>query len=298
MFAHLRVGEAASSAPGSERSIPPGSWATRPPAGRRHGSGPARLAARLIEQARALYARGYHGLFLEGLDAYETRCRRPPSATGGSRPCWPGWRDMLARAARLQAAVSRRPGPVSAGPRPSPPAWCVGSLFSGWDAARQRYREVPAAERDTLLARLAALRAARDLPVTVVDRVARRRIAARAREVAAADRPAGLLPLGGRRRARPPGGGLGRGGAPPGARRVRQRGGAAAPTRPPTACWPCPLEYYGLAVDYLDASGPLPPGRLEETYAGIVTMLTDDTLPAPQVYRPGCCGSSTPASRW
>ena len=46
-----------------------------------------------------------------------------------------------------------------------------------------------------------------------------------------------------------------------------------------------PLEYFGFALDYLDVSGPLPEGRLDERYAGIVTYLTDDSLTVPLRYR-------------
>ena len=224
----------------------------------------------LLEQARALATRGFAGLLLDAID-------RPPVEA------MLGWlADLRKQLPRCKLLLR---GGLALFPRAHGLAdgLVVGPLFSGWDPGARRFVEVSASDRQALLDRVATVRGGRDLPVTVIDSVP---VGDRPRTRAVAARIAAL--------------GFSPWVAPPELDQLGVGPVEAVPrrvlvvfdsTEAPLAHSPAhrlmavPLEYLGLAVDYLDATGPLPPGRLSERYVGVVSLFTDDTLADPKRYR-------------
>jgi polysaccharide biosynthesis protein PelA len=283
VFGRLAVGEVADGRPWFA-TAPPEWKLGRGSDGKSAIVDPAQTGLRqlLFEQARLLHARGYQGLLLEGLDRYREVL---PSEAERSRraDAWVAWLTDLRR--QLPGCKLLLEGGFSLFPRAHPLAagLVARSLFSRWDPASGRSVDVPAADRDRLLDRLRAVRAGGDLPITVIDQVAPGdRL--RARSVAARIDGLGFEPWVG-----PPELdrlGLGRIEVVP-RRALVVYDSTEAPLTSSSAhgLLALPLEYFGLAVDYLDAAGPLPPGRLEDQYAGIVTVLTDDAIASPGAYR-------------
>jgi hypothetical protein len=235
----------------------------------------------LFEEARAIYARGYAGLYLDDLDRYQPLLRTEAERARRAQALLSWLADVNRELPRCKLILH---GGLDLYPqvRRFVSGQVVGPLFARWDVAAGSV-DVPAGERQQLLDRLAALPGRGDLPITVLDHVAwadRQR----ARAVAAQIARLGYEPW----VAGPELDRLGVGSVESVPRRALViYDSAEAPLSNSAAhrLAALPLEYFGLAVDYLDASGPLPAGRLEEQYVGIVSVLTDDTLPDPTAYR-------------
>jgi polysaccharide biosynthesis protein PelA len=283
VFAHLDVGEVPGHRPWLAKLE--SSWKLGEPTVRGAAiMDPAQPGWRgfLLGQARALHALGYRGLLLGGLDRYEAAL---PSADERRRRAEAllAWLPELARA--LPRCKFLFQGGLALFPRAEAfsSGLVVGPLFGRRELATHRFAEVPAAERDRLVGQLRALTVKRDLPIVVVDQVpADER--EQARQVAARIAKLGFSPW----VAPPELDRLGVGPIEVVPRRalvVYDSAEANLHNSPAHRLLALPLEYFGFAVDYVDASGPLLPGRLEDTYAAIVTLLTDDTLPAPHLYR-------------
>ncbi len=291
VFAHLDVGQAAEHRPWFG-SIDPAWKLGNTTARRTRVMDPAQPGWQrfVIEQGRALRARGYRGFLLGALDGYEDalpasedRARRLealqaflPELARALPGCKLLFQGGLALAPQVQGLAS---------------GLVLGPLFERFDSVAHRFVQVPVAERDRQVETLRALTARRDLPIVIVEQVpaplpGQDASPARKRDRELAGRVAAL--------------GFSPWVAPPELDRLGMGSIEVVPRRalvvydskeaelhnsPAHRLLALPLEYYGYAVDYLDASGPLLPGRLEETYAAIVTLLTDDTLPSPHLYR-------------
>ena len=119
---------------------------------------------------RPLWRAGYRGFFLDTLDSFnlfaKTDAERAAQAEGLARVI-----TAIKREFPQAKLIFNRGFEVL--PRVHDLAYAVAaeSLFQGWDAAAQRYREVPQADRDWLLAQLNRVRNEYRLPVLAVDYV-------------------------------------------------------------------------------------------------------------------------------
>ena len=115
-----------------------------------------------------LWEKGYRGFFLDTLDSY----RRIPGFDEAAQQAglvrvvdtlhqrFPGIQLILNRGFEVLPAVRDKVRMVAAE-----------SLYQGWDAARQRYVEVPAADRDWLVAQLRRAQDELAIPVLAIDYV-------------------------------------------------------------------------------------------------------------------------------
>lgn len=131
-----------------------------------------RWAAYILDQRlAALWAAGYRAFFLDTLDSYKLAARSPeeraqqllaltdlvariPQRFPGARLIFNRGFDLLPHVGHLASGIAAE------------------SLFEGWDAAHQRYRSVPEADRAWLLHELEEAHRLYRLPVTVIDYVA------------------------------------------------------------------------------------------------------------------------------
>jgi hypothetical protein len=236
----------------------------------------------LVEQARRLRDLGYQGLFLDTLDSYErvfpTEAERQPRVRG-----------LLALLAALRAQlptltlVFNRGFALFPDAAPFAAGMVAESLFAGYDPAGARYRPVPGADRAWLLPRLQGIRDRHGIPVTVIDYLPEGE-RGRAREVARQIAALGLTPWVTTAALDRVGVGVVE---PVPRRALLVYDSAEGPLAASGAhAWlALPLEHLGFAVDYMDARGALLPGRLDEVYAAIVTVFTDDALAAPARYQ-------------
>lgn len=241
----------------------------------------AEVQAFLLEQAEALWARGYRGLFLDTVDS--------PLAARGSEAERRARRQALAEL--LRELHRRRPGVRLLLNRgfellPEVEGLVAGvvaeSLFAGWNAAARRYEEVPAADRAWLLARLREVRERHGLPVTVVDYVPpaeRERARAVARQIGALGFTPyvanGALDM------------LGVGAVEVVPRKVLALydGAEGGPADSRVHQWlAVPLEALGLTLEYWNARQELPGFALAGRYAGVVAWLPGP-LPRPEALR-------------
>jgi len=150
------------------------------PEGWRRGFNP-NWGAALIDQAEAawprfvverivapLWAQGYRGFFLDTLDSYLLYAKTPEERAAqvagmvrvieAIKAAYPAAELVLNRGFELLPAVSRHVIAVAAE-----------SIYAGWDAAAQQYREVPAQWRDDLLPHLREVQERYRLPVIAID---------------------------------------------------------------------------------------------------------------------------------
>lgn len=116
-----------------------------------------------------LWAAGYRGFFLDTLDSYRLAKKFDEAAQQKGliavidklHQRFPGIRLILNRGFDIVPAVRDKIVMVAAE-----------SLFQGWDAGKQQYVEVPAADREWLLGQLNKVRDESRLPVLAIDYVA------------------------------------------------------------------------------------------------------------------------------
>jgi len=115
-----------------------------------------------------LWKKGYRGFFLDTLDSYhliaKTDAARAAQEAGLVRVI----RAIKARYPRAKLIFNRG---FEVLPQVHGLAYMVAfeSLYRGWDAGKQRYTEVPQADRDWLLAQAAIIRDQYRLPVLAID---------------------------------------------------------------------------------------------------------------------------------
>lgn len=237
----------------------------------------------LLAQFEDLWRQGYRGFFLDTLDS--------PLAA-------PGTAEQLARrqaaleetVLKLHASHPEADLWVNRGfellPRIAPAVSGVvaESLFSGYDASKERYVEVEPQAREWLQARLQEVRTRYGLPVAVVDYVQPQR-RAEAREIARKIAALGFIPWvsNGNLDA------LGVGLLESVPRRILMLYDGSLfpdPSRTPAhLVLELPLNHLGYAVDYLDVRHPLPEVPLAGRYAGVVAWFTTSRVPQPEVWR-------------
>lgn len=216
-----------------------------------------------------LWARGFRGFFLDTLDSYRLLPGHLPAAQQQGlvtviktlRARFPGIRLIANRGFELLPAIHDQLLMVAAE-----------SLYQGYDAASNRYRPVPEADRRELLDTLTAVRRDYGLPILAIDYVppAERPLA---RETAAKIRAAGFIPW-------VADGALSTLGV--GAVEVLPRrvllvyDSREAPTADSTSAVryaAMPLEYLGLVPELVDLDAGLPAGSLAGRSAGVVLWL-------------------------
>jgi uncharacterized protein (TIGR01370 family) len=170
LFAYVSVGEIHPSR-GHAREAPSGLLAGDNPAwGSRvvdqsHPEWPRFLVDRIVAP---LHARGYRGLFLDTMDAWQSIARDDAARAAQQ--------DGLVRAIEAIAArfpdlrlIANRGFEVLPRIAPHLSAIAAESLYARWRQEERRFEEVPQADRDWLLARFAEARERHGLPAIAID---------------------------------------------------------------------------------------------------------------------------------
>ncbi|GAB2917044.1 bifunctional glycoside hydrolase 114/ polysaccharide deacetylase family protein [Paraburkholderia jirisanensis] len=233
-----------------------------------------------------LWARGYRGFFLDTLDSYHLVAGTANNADEARK------QQEAGLVAVIRAIKARYPDAkliFNRGfeilPQVHDLVYAVAfeSLFHGWDQAQQRYTEVPAADRDWLLAQARTIRDQYHLPAISID------YCAPADQQCARDsidkiRALGIVPYvtdGGLQT-------MGVGLAQPVKRRILLVQDPPPRTSLNTSAGlrylAMPLNYLGYTIDYQDVRDPLPQGDLSKRYAGIVLWLNNE-VPRQNEYR-------------
>lgn len=123
------------------------------------------LVERIVEP---LWRRGYRGFFLDTLDSYQLAAKTDAerakqqaglvAAIGAIKARFPEARLILNRGFDILPQVHDDVTAVA-----------FESLFGGWDQGNRRYTDVPAGDRDWLLAQAATIRTRYGLPVISID---------------------------------------------------------------------------------------------------------------------------------
>ncbi len=219
-----------------------------------------------------LWQQGYRGFFLDTLDAYQ-QFAADPQQKAAQEDALVALIDRLhARFPGIELIFNRG---FEILPRLKGKAMMVAaeSLFLRFDAAAQRYGEVPAADREWLLAQLKRVQAEHDIPVLVIDYAP---LAQRAAARAAAEhiRALGFIPW-------VTGGGLDQLGV--GEVEVVPRRVALITDRPPNVDFQVtpavrflslPLHYLGYTIDVFDVADKLPERIADGSYAAVVTWFS------------------------
>ena len=232
----------------------------------------------LVERIVApLWQRGYRGFFLDTLDSYHLIAKTPEARAA----------QEAAMVATLRALRTRFPGirlifnrgfEVLPQVREMVLAVAAESLYRGWDPAAKKYREVPAGDREWLLAQLQKVKNEYALPVIAIDYVAPGERAL-ARETARRILALGITPW----VANADLDMLGVGTVEVLPRRVlvltsRPLESGDFHTSTAQRFLGMPLNHLGYAYDLVDPrSDPLPSGTLAGRYAGVVSWLSPGT---------------------
>ncbi|MDO8988994.1 MAG: bifunctional glycoside hydrolase 114/ polysaccharide deacetylase family protein [Sideroxyarcus sp.] len=230
---------------------------------------PAFFVERVI---KPLWDAGYRGFFLDTLDSYQlvakTDAARAAQEAGMAatiralKKRYPQARLIFNRGFEILPQVHDEVFAVAAE-----------SLFQGWNASQQKYRPVPAADREWLLGQLKRVQQEYKLPVLAIDYVApgQRDLA---RATAAKIRNLGFIPW----VTNPELNLLGVGEVEVMPRKVLMLHNSAdneydlVNTSGLTYAT-MPLNYLGYTVEYLDVRRPLPADPLAGRYAGVVMWL-------------------------
>jgi len=263
---------------------PARAWLRDVPAAWQRGDNPA-WGSRLIDQAAPgwaefferrviapLWEQGWRGFFLDTLDSYHLYAKTPDERRAQEDA-------LVALVERLHARfpgvelIFNRGFEILPRLRGKVAAVAAESLYRGWDRATQTYRDVPAADRDWLLAQLARVRDEHRVPIVVID-YAPPADRAGARATAARIRAAGFIPwvavgdhdaLG------------------VGSLEVQPRRIALVTDRPEGADFmhapafrflAAPLSYLGYTIEPIDVRGPLPDSLADGRFAAIVTWFS------------------------
>jgi len=222
-----------------------------------------------------LWQRGWRSFFLDTLDSYQAWAKTPAARQAREDALvalverlhtrFPGIKLIFNRGFEL---VPRLHGKVS--------ALAAESLFGGYDAAQQRYRDVPAEDRAWLLAQLRKVRSEAGIPVISIDYAAPGE-RARAREIAAKIRAEGLVPWVSNGALDT----LGVGDLEVQPRRIMLvtdlAPGENLQTTTALRALGLPLNHLGYVVDLRDLRETLPDSLDPGRYAGIVTWFSQPT---------------------
>jgi polysaccharide biosynthesis protein PelA len=115
-----------------------------------------------------LWNKGYRGFFLDTLDSYQLISRTDAARAAQEAGLVKVIRAMKARYPDARLIFNRG---FEVLPRVHDLAYMVAfeSLYRGWDAGKQRYTEVPKADREWLLTQAATIREKYRLPVLSID---------------------------------------------------------------------------------------------------------------------------------
>lgn len=244
----------------------------------------------LVERViKPLWDRGYRAFFLDNLDSYQRAVKSQEARDAQVHGLAQIIREMHARFSGVQLLMNRgfellpEIAPLAAG-------LAAESLFRGWDTSKKIYNEVSEQERTGLLNELRTARDRYHLPVTAIDyvdpknreltRATAQRIASLGFTPWVTDHD--LISIG-----------VGTVEVIPRRILALYNGAELAELKQSDDVAYTPvhtraavvLEYLGYAVDYHDVRNPLPTGRLNEKYAGIVTWFTENRMPNETAYR-------------
>ncbi|EAU68081.1 putative signal peptide protein [Stigmatella aurantiaca DW4/3-1] len=242
----------------------------------------AQVRAFLLAQAQALWARGYHGLFLDTLDSPLAVPAPPSVVQARTRALVELLREMHQRLPGVKLLLNRgfelfpEAAPFAAGV-------VAESLFTGWNAAANRYEPVAEKDRAWLQERLTHLHERHGLPVTVIDYLPPSE-REQARTVARSILALGFTPYVTNASLDT----LGVGPLEVVPRRVLAlydgaEGAAVQSTLHRLLA--LPLESLGYTLDYRDVRGELPTMRLAGRYAGVVAWVSGPPLEKPKALR-------------
>lgn len=273
-YAYVSVVEAA----------PTRAWLRDVPAAWQRGDNPV-WGSRLIDQAAPgwaefferrvvapLWQAGWRGFFLDTLDAYHLYAKTPEARRVQEDA-------LVALIERLHARfpgielVFNRGFEILPRLRGKVAAVVAESLYRGWDRATRSYRDVPASDREWLLAQLARVRAELGVPIVVIDYAPLADRAA-ARQTAARIRAAGFVPwiAVGDHDA------LGVGDLEVQPRRIALvtdlPDGADFMDAPAFRFLAAPLGYLGYSIEPIDVGGTLPESLADGRYAAIVAWFS------------------------
>ena len=238
----------------------------------------------LIKYLSRLWAEGYRGFFLDGLESYqrfvvepERRLIQQKALSGLIKRIhqqFPGVELIFNRGFEILPEVHKYGVAVSAE-----------SLFQSWDAFSKKYERVPESDQTWLINKLRQTRDQYGLPIIVIDYVDPRRKEL-ARATARRISNLGFIPW----VANPSLDILGVGKVEIFPRRVLalydgQEHPDGLQQTDLHRLLAMPLEHLGYAIDYLDVNAGLPGNSLTGQYAGIVTWFNHETLANPAVYR-------------
>ena len=238
----------------------------------------------LIKYLSRLWAEGYRGFFLDGLESYqrfvvepERRLIQQKALSGLIKRIhqqFPGVELIFNRGFDILPEVHKYGVAVSAE-----------SLFQSWDAFSKKYERVPESDQAWLINKLRQTRDQYGLPIIVIDYVDPRRKEL-ARATARRISNLGFIPW----VANPSLDILGVGKLEIFPRRVLalydgQEHPDGLQQTDLHRLLAMPLEHLGYAIDYLDVNAGLPGNSLTGQYAGIVTWFNHETLASPAVYR-------------
>ena len=124
----------------------------------------------LAQVIKPLWDRGFRAFFLDTLDSFNLVAKTPEAQQRQAAGLASLIREIKRSYPDAKLIFNRG---FEVLPQVHPLAWAVAaeSLYRGWDAGRQEYREVPPADRDWLLAQLRRCRDEYKLPVIAIDYV-------------------------------------------------------------------------------------------------------------------------------
>lgn len=222
-----------------------------------------------------LWQRGYRGFFLDTLDSYRLATKFDEQAQQDGlvrvietlRGRFPGIRLILNRGFDIVPRIKDKIEMVAGE-----------SLFQGWDANRQRYTPVPAADREWLLGQLRTIRERDGLPVISIDYVPPGNLPLM-RDTARQIAQAGIIPWVSDSQLEH----LGIGTIEPIPRRILvlhdAREAPALNFTPVHRFLQMPINHLGYIAEFADANQPLPATLDRTRYAGIVSWMSGQ-LPA------------------
>ncbi|GAB4468015.1 MAG: bifunctional glycoside hydrolase 114/ polysaccharide deacetylase family protein [Burkholderiaceae bacterium] len=263
---------------------PARAWLRDVPADWLRGDNPV-WGSRLIDQAAPgwaefferrliapLWQQGWRGFFLDTLDSYHLYAKTSEARRAQEDALVALVERLHTRFPGIELIVNRG-FEILPRLRGKVAAVAAESLYRSWDRAAQTYRDVPAADRDWLLAQLARVRDEHRVPIVVID-YAPLADRAGARAIAARIRAAGFIPwvAVGHHDA------LGVGDLEVQPRRI-----ALLTDRPDGVDFmhaagfrflAAPLGYLGYTIEPVDVKGPLPASLADGRYAGIVAWFS------------------------
>ena len=221
---------------------------------------------------KPLWDAGYRGFFVDTLDSYQRFATSDADKSTQEAGMVSVIRELKNRYPQAKLIFNRG---FEILPKVHRDVYAVAaeSLFQGWDAAQQKYRPVPAADREWLLGQLNRVRQEYGLPVLAIDYVSpeQRELA---RETAAKIRAMGFIPW----VTNPALDMLGVGEIEVMPRKVLMIHNAADTeydliNTNVLHYGTMPLNYLGYSAEYFDARQTLPQYPLRGRYAGIVVWL-------------------------